>query len=152
MSLKIYLLWGSFTVTLVIFTSIAPFFIKRSSAAMFNISLVSQIFWSYLVEVISKESSPKGYEYYIGFVIIILGIYIFHKYPVTQLKKYGIDESNLYAKSLISGNERVRNPSIHHHDDKSESSSTSAFSSDKKIDYYRKISKYNKANNYLSNL
>lgn len=152
LNLKIYLLWGFFALTLVIFTSIAPFFIKRSSAAMFNISLVSQIFWSYLVEVIFKETSPKGYEYYIGFGIIILGIFIFHKFPVTQSKKYGMDNTDLYAKSLINGNERIRNPSVYIPDDKSESSSTSAFSMDKKMDYYRKMSMYNKTNKYLSNL
>ncbi len=115
---------------------------------MFNISLVSQIFWSYLVEVIFKESSPKGYEYYAGFVIIIVGIFIFHKYPVTQLKSCFSNED--YTKSLINGDERIRNPSIYVTDDKSESSSTSAFSTDKKIEYYRKISLYNNANKYLT--
>jgi hypothetical protein len=149
-TLKIVLLWSLFSVTLVIFTSIAPFFIKRSSAAMFNISLVSQIFWSYLVEVIFNESSPKGYEYYVGFVIIILGIYVFNKYPVTQLKSHGINKLDDYAKSLISGSERVRFPSAYITDDKSESSSTSAFSEERKIEYYRQISLYNKTNKYLT--
>ena len=35
--------------TLVIYVSIVPFFIKRLSASMFNISQVSQIFWSFLI-------------------------------------------------------------------------------------------------------
>jgi hypothetical protein len=114
---------------------------------MFNISLVSQIFWSYLVEVIFNESSPKGYEYYAGFVIIIVGIFIFYKYPVTQLRKnQGVMKDDAYLKCLINAEERIRNPSVFCTDDKSESSSTSAFSTDKKIEYYRKISLYNKSN------
>lgn len=149
-TVKIILLWCAFSITLVVFTSIAPFFIKRSSAAMFNISLVSQIFWSYLVEVMFNESSPKGYEYYAGFIIIIVGIFIFNKYPVTQLKTNEDTKFDDYTKSLISGSERVRNPSIFVSDDKSESSSTSAFSEDRKIEYYRKISLYNKANRYMT--
>jgi drug/metabolite transporter (DMT)-like permease len=72
-------------ITLVIFTSIAPFFIKRCSASMFNISLVSQIFWSYIVEVIFQESTPKSFIYYIGFVVIIIGIWIFNKDPVIKI-------------------------------------------------------------------
>ncbi len=36
--------------TLFCFVSIVPFFIKRLSASMFNISQVSQIFWSFLIE------------------------------------------------------------------------------------------------------
>jgi hypothetical protein len=150
-SYDIILLWSGFAVTLVIFTSIAPFFIKRSSAAMFNISLVSQIFWSYIVEVIFNDSSPKGYEYYAGFVIIILGIYIFHKYPVTQLRRnYGFINNEEYLKCLINGEEIIRNPSVFCSDGKSESSSTSAFSTDKKVEYYRKISLYNKSNNNIA--
>lgn len=148
---EVILLWSGFAVTLVIFTSIAPFFIKRSSAAMFNISLVSQIFWSYIVEVIFNESSPKGYEYYGGFVIIILGIYIFHKYPVTQLRKnHGIMNNEDYIKSLIGVEEIIRNPSVFCSDGKSESSSTSAFSLDKKVEYYRKISLFNKSNKNIA--
>ena len=49
------------SVTLFIFVSIVPFFIKRLSASMFNISMVSQIFWSYIFSILffSAEKSVK---------------------------------------------------------------------------------------------
>ena len=38
--------------SLFIFVFIVPFFIQRLSASMFNISQVSQIFWSYIISII----------------------------------------------------------------------------------------------------
>ena len=46
---KIILLIIAASGSLFIFVSIVPFFIKRLSASMFNISQVSQIFWSFLI-------------------------------------------------------------------------------------------------------
>ena len=153
---KLGFLLGGFCVSLVLFTSIAPFFIKRCSASMFNISLVSQIFWSYLVEVIFGESAPKGYEYYIGFVIIICGIVIFNRYPVRQLidrNNNNLSEDNL-TQNLLEGQAKFSNKSFHiknDHDQQSVSSTTSEFSAEKKYNYYRNPSLRNKANKILNN-
>jgi hypothetical protein len=142
-------LWGSFAVTLVIFTSIAPFFIKRCSASMFNISLVSQIFWSYIVEVVFGESAPKGYEYYIGFVVIIIGIFIFNKFPVTTLT----DEyhSNKFTDQKdLTRNLIIKKNSLYINDNISETSACSAFSAERKYTYYKNPTLSAKANKYLN--
>ena len=138
---SIILLACGFAVTLVIFTSISPFFIKRCSASMFNIALVSQIFWSYIVEIISGEESARGYEYYIGFVVIILGIYLFNKYPVIYLKKpEPIDES-------INSQDRKATLIC----SQSETSSCSAFSPPDKYTYLKNNTLSHKANKLLNN-
>jgi hypothetical protein len=142
-TLEIGLLWLGFVVTLVCFTSIAPFFIKRCSASMFNISLVSQIFWSYLVEVLFGDSAPKSYEYYIGFCIIIIGIYFFNKYPVTILVEKS--DSNELSQNLLEKDEKKTN-----YDNVSDKSSVSGFSAERKYNYYRNPSISNKANKYLN--
>lgn len=79
------------------FTTVVPFYIKRSSASMFNISLVSQIFWSYLYEVIRNIKNALAYEYYIGFVIIIFGIYLFNKNSVIAV----MQESSPLEENLL---------------------------------------------------
>jgi hypothetical protein len=133
---QVGLLFLGFTVTLVIFTSICPFFIKRYSASMFNVAIVSQIFWSYLVEVICGEATPRTYFYYIGFVVIVIGIFIYNRYPVEV-----IVESNTY-KSMKS--EKI---SIN----ESDTSSCSAFSTDKKYSHIKNNTLQVKANKYLTN-
>ena len=161
-NLKIGLLWAGFSLTLAFFTSIASFFIRRCSASMFNISLVSQIFWSYLVEVISGDSSPRGYEYYIGFVVIIAGVFIFNRYPVVTIpseneKKRSSDSfysGNKLTQQLLleSGNSNSQSKIPTQYDNISEKSGGSAFSSsDKKFNYYRNQTVSNKANKYLNN-
>jgi hypothetical protein len=134
------LLSSGFAVSLVIFTSISPFFIKRCSASMFNIALVSQIFWSYIVEIISGEESARGYEYYIGFIIIILGIYLFNKYPVTYTTVEVANESinrDERKATLLGG--------------QSETSSCSAFSPPDKYTYLKNNTLSVKANKLLNN-
>jgi drug/metabolite transporter (DMT)-like permease len=138
----LYLL--GFAATLVVFTSISPFFIKRCSASMFNISLVSQIFWSYIVEIIFNETTPKTFIYYIGFVVIILGIFIFNRYPDhdDQSKDPKIlNEESFHSLILQKDNSQtintetklnMKNPTVNDHF--SESSSCSGFSSYK---YYK---------------
>lgn len=159
-SIDVGFLWLGFALSLVLFTSIAPFFIKRCSASMFNISLVSQIFWSYLVEVMFGEASPKGYVYYIGFVVIIAGIYVFNKYPVIQNEfkdKIISDRRNSMSlrEKLIDDNdemcEREKKEKNFIADDKSETSECSAFSQDKKVNYYRNTSISTKTGKYLNN-
>lgn len=116
---------------------------------MFNISLVSQIFWSYLVDVIFFGGSvPKGVQYYLGFVIIILGIFIFNKYPVTTLVE--TRESNKYlTQNLI--DEKDKKNSFHiNNDNISENSSTSGFNAEKKYNYYKNTSLYTKAHKILN--
>lgn len=147
-TLQIGLLWGGFIVSLVLFTSIAPFFIKRCSASMFNISLVSQIFWSYLVEVLFGESAPKSYEYYIGFFIIIVGIYLFNRYPVTVL----LEKSELSSpNSTLGQNLLEKDKKKNNYDNSSERSGVSGFSAERKFNYYRNPSISNIANKYLNN-
>jgi hypothetical protein len=138
---SLILLACGFAVTLVIFTSISPFFIKRCSASMFNIALVSQIFWSYIVEIISGEESARGYENYVGFVIIIIGIYLFNKYPVNYLNKSEqVDESinSQDRKATLIGNQ-------------SETSSCSAFSPPDKYTYLKNNTLSHRANKLLNN-
>lgn len=111
---------------------------------MFNIALVSQIFWSYIVEILSGDASPKGYEYYIGFAIIIVGIYLFHKYPVIELKAIDRDITD----ESINKDERTKTLISN----MSETSSCSAFSphSDKFL-HLKNNTLSLKANKYLNN-
>lgn len=145
-TMEIGMLWLGFVFSLVLFTSIAPFFIKRCSASMFNISLVSQIFWSYLVDVLFKDSEPRSYEYYIGFVIIIVGIYLFNKYPVNILVDDSIDSNDSRSKNISSSGEKKSN-----YDNTSVKSALTGFSAEKKYDYYKNPSISIKANKYLNN-
>jgi hypothetical protein len=138
---SILLLSGGFAVTLVIFTSISPFFIKRCSASMFNIALVSQIFWSYIVEIISGKASPKGYEYYIGFVVIIVGIYLFNRYPVIENKQ----ETDIADESINRDDKKDQLIGS-----QSETSSCSAFSPPDKYTHLRNNTLSNRANKYLN--
>jgi len=48
---------------MVIFMEITPFYISRVKAAMYNISLVSQIFYSYIIEVIFYQESVSLYNF-----------------------------------------------------------------------------------------
>jgi hypothetical protein len=116
---------------------------------MFNISLVSQIFWSYLVDVIFfGGSAPKGVQYYIGFVIIIIGIFIFNKYPVTTLVETSESNKSLTQNLL---DEKDKKNSFHiNNDNRSETSETSGFSAEKKFNYYRNPTLTNKANKILN--
>jgi hypothetical protein len=131
---KVGLLFLGFVATLVIFTSITPFFIKRCSASMFNIAIVSQIFWSYLVELMSGDANPRSYFYFIGFFVIIVGIYIFNKFPV----EYRLKLCDL-QNSLIS--------------ETSETSSCSAFSTaDRKYTHIKTNNTLHlRASKYLNN-
>lgn len=153
---EVALLTLGFAITLVFFTSIAPFFIKRCSASMFNISLVSQIFWSYLVEIISLESSPKSYEYYLGFLVIIFGIYTFNKYSVIMVKQRSVE--NLSDTESIFKQKKCLNQKLldngfndNIYDKKSETSSRSAFPNDKKISFYKNNTLSSRASKYLNN-
>lgn len=139
--LSVILLSSGFAISLLIFTSISPFFIKRCSASMFNIALVSEIFWSYIVEIISGKASPKGYEYYIGFVVIILGIYLFNKYPVIE-NRIEVD----IADESINRDERK----VTLVGSQSETSSCSAFSPPDKYSHLRNNTLSHRANKYLN--
>lgn len=86
-------------------TSIVPYYIKRSSASMFNISLASQIFYSFIVEVIYDSSKLKEYEYYIGFALIIIGIYIFNMndvIPIVQTTPLLITDNPIFMENIDS--------------------------------------------------
>jgi hypothetical protein len=140
---SVALLFLGFVATLVVFTSISPFFIKRCTASMFNISLVSQIFWSYLLEISLGHADPGSYFYYIGFVIIVTGIFLYNKSPVECVKpnKGNTDlEAKLIGSKGTQANENY-----------SETSSCSAFSIDRKYSHLRNNSLHIKANKYLTN-
>ena len=78
-SFNVIEMWLLFILTLVTITSISPFFIAKCGAAMFNFSLASTIFWSMLIDifVINLMDSFNIY-YFIGFIIVIIGLYIFY--------------------------------------------------------------------------
>ena len=61
---NIILLIIAASVTLFIFICIVPFFIQRLSASMFNISQVSQIFWSYIISttLFSEDKIVKFFK------------------------------------------------------------------------------------------
>ena len=58
-----------------IFIGIYPYFIKSTSAGIFNINLCTYIFWYFILELIFGKQS--NFHYYIGFIIIFFGISIF---------------------------------------------------------------------------
>lgn len=156
MDFKVLLLFIASHLTLVLFTSIAPFFIKRCSASMFNISLVSQIFWSFLVELITTDNSPKGFEYFIGFGVIILGIVIFSIFPIISLQN---NNSHNEHKLTYSSKNVLEDPhnNIYVKSSKEESlnltdsMSESCFAAvDKKYAYYKQ-NMSSKATKYLNN-
>ena len=78
-----------------IFDLIMPFYIKRHSASLFNISLVSQIFWAFVVEALKTQGPANNYWYYLGFFIILSGIIIF------SLVKAEIKEKNNKKESEV---------------------------------------------------
>lgn len=78
-----------------IFDLIMPFYIKRHSASLFNISLVSQIFWAFVVEALKTQGPANNYWYYLGFFIILSGIIIF------SLVKAEIKEKNSKKESEV---------------------------------------------------
>lgn len=72
-------MWILFILTLVTITSISPFFISKCGAAMFNFSLASTIFWSMLIDIfILNSMSTFNIYYFIGFIIVIIGLYVFY--------------------------------------------------------------------------
>ena len=84
-----------FIVLFSIFDLIMPFYIKRHSASLFNISLVSQIFWAFVVEALKTQGPANNYWYYLGFFIILSGIIIF------SLVKAEIKEKNNKKESEV---------------------------------------------------
>jgi hypothetical protein len=164
----IFLIIG-FIITLSLFTFFTPFFIKRSTASMFSVSLVSQVFWSYLVEILMTSKSPKGYEYYIGFVLLIVGISIFIKFPMVRNRKKTEESTLLHRPSSAKDLNEKDNNIINErsgsqiflkkdsqnrifNDNVSETSSCTPFSSnERKITYYKNASLHLNANKYMNN-
>lgn len=105
------MLFSVFASCMIVFNSISPFYIKRSSASIYNIALVSQIFWSYFVEIIFNRASPKGYEYYIGFAVILFGIIVFSRFSVIDIEKetIAVEERKV---SLLEGSSETSITSI----------------------------------------
>ena len=55
-----------------IFGTIVPFYIKRYSASVLNVFMISQIFWSYIFTLIFQGFYDVNICFYIGFAIILL--------------------------------------------------------------------------------
>jgi hypothetical protein len=108
---------------------------------MLNIAIISKIFWSYLVEMLSGEDYTRTYFYYIGFGIILIGVFIFNMFPIVYKKK-----SDLNEKLIDVANKPIPT------DNMSEYSSASAFSTaDRKYTHIRNNSLQLGANKYLNN-
>ena len=61
-----------FMVISLIFGTIVPFYIKRYSASVLNVFMISQIFWSYIFTLIFQGFYDVNICFYIGFAIILL--------------------------------------------------------------------------------
>ena len=76
-----------FIILFFIFGVIMPFYIRRHSASLLNISLVSQIFWAFVLDVIIIKKAANNYFYYLGFGIILGGIILFSLFRVEIVKQ-----------------------------------------------------------------
>ena len=62
---------------------------------MFNISLVTQIMWSYIISLIFFDDSSKRVLYFVGFAVIIVGVVVFNLYDkqiMTNVQEPEIEE------------------------------------------------------------
>ena len=80
---EIMIFWILSAICLAAMTSLSPLYIQKFQANNFNISLVSTIFWSYIIKIfiIGKISEFEWYWfnilYFIGFIFIISGTVFF---------------------------------------------------------------------------
>jgi len=80
---EIMIFWILSAICLAAMTSLSPLYIQKFQAVNFNISLVSTIFWSYIIKIIiiEKISEFEWYWfnilYFIGFIFIISGTAFF---------------------------------------------------------------------------
>ena len=80
---EIMIFWILSAICLAAMTSLSPLYIQKFQAVNFNISLVSTIFWSYIIKIfiIGKISEFEWYWfnilYFIGFIFIISGTVFF---------------------------------------------------------------------------
>jgi hypothetical protein len=81
-NLIVLILWISFVFSLCLFTFLTPFFIQKCSANMFNINLITTIFWSFLINKIFILNEIKFYFlnvfFIFGFFLIIFGMFLFN--------------------------------------------------------------------------
>lgn len=78
--------WILSAIFLAAMTSLAPYYIQKYQATMYNISLVFTVFWSFIIDIIQTIILTGSYEfaylqilYFVGFIIIIIGTIIFFK-------------------------------------------------------------------------
>ncbi len=72
---------------------------------MFNISLVTQILWSYLVGLLIFHEREKRVLYFVGFVFIIIGVVVFNLYDKKKVEirsKSDIESNKDIHKSALS--------------------------------------------------
>ena len=92
-NVKFVLLVFGFLVLFFIFGYATPFYIRRATNSMFNVSLVSQILWMYVVDcILGKAIAFKNEFYYIGCAVILGGIVLFGCFDVVKVKKEEIKE------------------------------------------------------------
>lgn len=78
--------WIAFAISLTIITTISPYFIQKCSASMFNLSLAATIFWSYIANfIIGSNNTGRSAFYFIGFVVIIVGLIIYYSKEVKMI-------------------------------------------------------------------
>lgn len=75
---KIFSLFYAFLISLLLFAIISSNYIRIYSASAFNISLLFQIFWSYIFDLLLGKSPITKFYFFIGIAIIFISIIIFN--------------------------------------------------------------------------
>ena len=85
--------------------TMVPFYIKRYSCSMYNFFMVSQIFWSYIFNIIFEKENRVRFHFYIGFIIILGSIVLFSVFKLKRVEQN--KSSNFQSINLISASERT---------------------------------------------
>ena len=96
-----------FMIISVILGTVIPFYIKRYSASMYNFFMVSQIFWSYIFNIIFQNNKAVNFLFYIGFIIILGSTILFSIFKLKEKKNETKKDSISQSINLISPSERV---------------------------------------------
>jgi solute carrier family 35 protein F1/2 len=107
--LKSFLNFLVFLVLFCVLGTFMPFMIMRTSNFLFNLSFVSQIFWSYIFAIIFQDGDHNNYWYYIGFVIILAGIIVF---SLKDIKNHDFKKEKLKRMSSDNNNNRIKRDTL----------------------------------------
>ena len=101
-NIKFVLFVLCFLLLFFIFGYATPFYIRKTTNSMFNVSLVSQILWMYVVDcILGKAIAFKNEFYYIGCVVILGGIVLFGCFDVVKVKQKEVKEDMKNIKGAI---------------------------------------------------